>query len=276
MSEAQYIFKKYPKIYKKHNVRMSITQKIHGSNAQIIINNIGDDQNPIYDVKAGSRSRVLYLGDDNFGFARFVNDNKLELAMFFGEGIHYGEWAGKGINSSEGLDDKYFVSFEWYLFKDNVLPPSHVMKVPVLYDGNVDFNKINDCMDDLKTNGSKLVKGFMRPEGVVVDVGEQKLKYVFDNEETKWQKNKGINKGINKKEFVDYSHLCQLLRLEKLLSRDEKYIREYPRSLKDIVKDYVHDLIDEEQITGDSDKIKAIKKGASQQIFKFIKSVIEK
>jgi hypothetical protein len=118
--------------------------------------------------------------------------------------------------------------------------PKNVGTVPVLYSGKMDFNKIQESLDDLKTNGSKLVPGYMKPEGIVVSINKTLNKVVFDPEETKW--NRSENKVVKTKSGKDYSHLLQPVRLEKLLSREEKYTKEYPSSLKTIVDDYITDL----------------------------------
>ena len=72
-----------------------ITEKIDGSNAQIII-----EDGKI--VAVGSRKRWIAPGKstDNFGFAGWV-----ERLLGLGEGIHYGEWYGSGIQSGYGLVD---------------------------------------------------------------------------------------------------------------------------------------------------------------------------
>lgn len=264
-------FKKFDKILHVSKLYMSITQKIHGSNAQILIEKYnGDDQ--AYSIKAGCRTRWLTSEDDNFGFCKWVRENHKELVEKLGEGRHYGEWAGPGINSGEGLTEKNFIIFNWRRFDGKELP-KNVIRVPVLYVGKMSFDKINEVMADLKENGSRLVKGFMKPEGIVVEIDGQLYKNVFDLEEVKWQeKSKGI---YQKTELPDISHLLQPLRLEKLLSRDEKYIREYPESLSQICTDYVKDLEAENQFISDNpDSLKLEKKSLGREIFYFVKSFI--
>lgn len=262
------VFKKFPKITRFSTLYMSITQKIHGTNASIHIfkNEAGE-----LDLRCGSRTRWIFPGDDNYGFAGFVHAHKAEFIEKLGEGTHYGEYAGVGINSGEGLTEKTFVLFDAFRYGDD-LPPNTV-KVPVLYTGAFSIAKIDEVMADLKENGSRLVPGFMRPEGIVIQLGGVRYKKVFDAEETQWRKS-GKTKAP-KVPGVDYSYLCQPIRLEKLLSRDERYLREYPRTLPQIVKDYVADLVEENQIAGDADQIKAVKKGASKQIFAFVRHQIE-
>lgn len=276
-------FKPFPKIERFGNVKMQITQKIHGTNAQVYISEFtrhpgryeeGNSAEPEYQIRAGSRTRWIFPEDDNYGFAAWVEKNKAELIAKLGPGQHFGEWAGPGINSGEGLSKKTFVLFDYYRYDPENLPPDTTL-VPLLYEGAFKQETINAVLEELKTNGSKLVSGFMRPEGVVIQFGGKRYKRVFDAEETQWTKPAKSNKGLNKKEIADYTHLCQPIRLEKLLSRDERYIKEYPTSLGSIVKDYVQDLVDEQQIIGAEDQIKAIRKGCTGQIFKFIKEIVD-
>ena len=305
-------FKSFPDIKKLGNVIMSITQKIHGTNAHVMIykkreyletldhspdeteesefatkypgkslvwefskdfsNNV-ELYSEYLDLMTGSRTRWIAPGDDNYGFAAHVYANKQAFIDLLGEGRHDGEWAGLGINSGEGLKEKVFVLFDWYRYVDKPLPPNTVV-VPILYKGKVDFNQVQLAMDDLKTNGSKLCPGFMRPEGVVVQLQGQRYKVVFDEEEIAWTKPRdGGNAGLNSKpkEVFDASHLLQPIRLEKLLSRDERYLKDYPKSLPVIAKDYFA----EDQITGTDAEKRGIRKSAGGQVFKFLQEFIE-
>lgn len=279
-------FKAFPKIENIGKIgKMVITQKIHGTNAQIFIIEIASQEGfqpdgksyvdldgKTYLVLAGSRTRWIYPGDDNYGFAAFVEANKKTLIKTLGKGQHFGEWAGPGINSGEGLKEKTFVLFDhWKFPPERILPPQTVV-VPVLYEGKFDFEAINSAMEDLKTNGSKLQPGFMRPEGVVVSAFGQRFKKVFNAEETEWKKPSSVK--APKVEGPSVAHLLQPIRLEKLLSKDERYTREYPNSLPQICSDYIADLIEEGQITGNEDDIRAIRKALGSQLFKFVKAEV--
>lgn len=263
-------FKKFEEIKYLKKLEMSITQKLHGTNACIYI---FETENGNLDLVCGSRTRWIYPHSDNYGFASFVHENKQDFIDKLGPGRHYGEWVGPGINSGEGLKEKCFVLFNWRKWQGKSLPP-RTSVVPVLYHGHVSADAINEVMEDLKNNGSALSPGFMKPEGVVVSIGGKFYKKVFLPEETQWTKSAG-NKGKNSKKRVDFTYLCQPIRLEKLLSRDEAYVREYPESLPLIVKDYMADLVKEDQIPGTTDEIKAIRKAATSQIFRFIKTWID-
>jgi len=264
-------FKKFKKILLIGKLYMTITQKIHGSNAQI---HIYKDENNDLQILAGCRTRYIDPSDDNYGFARFVYANKDALISGLGEGRHYGEWAGPGINSGEGLSDKTLCLFDWRRWQDKELPAG-IRTVPLLYTGKISLDAINETMQMLKAQGSLLVPGYMKPEGIVIELDGQLYKNVFDEEEVKWkEKSKGI---YQKTELPDVSHLLQPKRLEKLLSRDEKYIREYPESLPRICTDYVKDLEAENQFISDNpDSLKLEKKSLGKEIFYFVKSFINK
>jgi hypothetical protein len=264
-------FKSFEKITKFSGIAMTITQKIHGSNAQIRIY----EADGVIKCQASSRTRDIFVGDDNFGFARYVKDNEAEIIEKLGLGTHFGEWAGPGINSGEGLKEKTFVIFNHRRFPpERPLPPQMVV-VPVIYHGPYDETHIKDVMNFLKTEGSVLSPGFMRPEGVVIEIGDKRYKKVFEAEETKWTEGSAGPKPPPI-EGYDASHLLQPIRLEKLLSKDEKYLREYPESLRVIVADYTQDLIDEGQIVGTELEIRSIKKAAGGQLFAFIRQSVDK
>lgn len=269
-------FESFEDIKKLGSAALFITQKIHGSNAQIYIYP-GEDGAQLI---CGSRSRWIAPGDDNYGFAEMVHANKQEFIEKLGYGRHFGEWAGPGINSGEGLKEKTFVLFDhWKYPPERALPP-HTMIVPVLYTGKFDLAKIDEVMADLKANGSKLVPGFMAPEGVVVRIKGERYKVVFQAEETAWKKpdaayqKEKIDK--NAEALTKYGHLLQPVRLEKLLSRDEKYLKGYPKTMGDIVKDYFADLIKENQVEGNEVEVNGIRKQLAGNIFKFVQEVVEK
>jgi len=281
-------FKSFPEIKKLSSVKFSITQKIHGSNAQIMIVPLDPEiaifrksnkdvgivelNGQYFDFRCGSRTRWIVPGDDNYGFAAFAYANKEAFVEKLGPGQHFGEWAGLGINSGEGLKEKFFILFDYWRYDPAILPPQTVL-VPVLYKGKFDLGQVKIAMDDLKTNGSKLALGFMHPEGVVVQIIGSRYKEVFTAEETQWTKSRGDK--APKEKGPDYSHLLQPIRLEKLLSKDERYVVEYPASLKQIAFDYFDDLVKEGQIVGTEQELMSIKRQSLSWIFSFIKSIFK-
>lgn len=152
-----------------------ITEKIDGTNAQIVV---GEDGS----VRAGSRNRWITPDDDNYGFARWVQENEEELRKL-GPGSHFGEWWGNGIQRRYGLDHKRFSLFNVSRWKCdgnesyscirtdrqyvcNEVRCCHV--VPVLYQGQFDMEQIALRLDSLKDTGSVAAKWFMKPEGIVI------------------------------------------------------------------------------------------------------------
>ena len=265
-------FKAFPKIERFDGFGMSITQKIHGTNAHILIKD-----GCILGV--GSRTRWLTVEDDNYRFCKYVTENAKELIAFLGDGHHFGEWAGTGINSGEGLEGNKFVLFDWKRHSKNLTKapmPDGVEIVPVLvYSARFSDDLIKKTMDELREGGSRLVDGFMRPEGIVINVNGVLYKKVFDKEDTKWDKPDKVKKSFTA--VVDVSNLLQPIRMEKVISRNESNITGFPKTLPIICKDYVQDLKDENAIiTSSEDEEKAIMKELGSHVFSLAKDVFVK
>lgn len=154
-------FKEFPKIFRLSR-EVIITEKIDGTNASIFISEDGQ-------FLVGSRTRWITPQDDNHGFARWAMENEQELRKL-GPGHHFGEWWGSGIQRGYGLlkGDKRFSLFNIHRWSDDAVRPSCCHVVPLLGRGIFHTNMIEDCLDDLRTLGSKASPGFMKPEGVVV------------------------------------------------------------------------------------------------------------
>lgn len=173
------LFEEFPKMARLSR-EMIITEKIDGTNAQILITESGD-------IHVGSRTRWLTTNMDNFGFANWVEAHKEEILQL-GPGRHYGEWWGNGIQRGYGLPrgEKRFSLFNvtrWALNgspknvisvnKDGVEKyqewlPSVCGLVPLLYRGPFDTFIIDDVINELASGGSKAAPGFGNPEGIVV------------------------------------------------------------------------------------------------------------
>jgi hypothetical protein len=121
----------------------------------------------------GSRKRYLTRKEDNFGFAKFVEENAEEL-MKLGPGRHYGEWWGQGIQRNYGRDHRVFSLFNVRRWHDYALPgeqgfaPVCCDIVPTLYRGPFDNSKVIEEINRLVRGGSEAAPGFMKPEGVIV------------------------------------------------------------------------------------------------------------
>ena len=137
-----------------------ITEKIDGTNAQVLITEDGD-------IFAGSRKRFITPQDDNFGFARWVEGNRDEL-LKLGPGRHFGEWWGSGIQRRYELDHKRWSLFNVRRWMDDEARPACCHVVPLLFQGVWDPDAIHWALEGLRTMGSRAAPGFMRPEGIVI------------------------------------------------------------------------------------------------------------
>ncbi len=169
-------FQKFPSIPRVYKLHMMVTEKIDGTNAQIFV---PDD--PAEPLLAGSRNRWLTPESDNFGFASWVRDNQ-EALRNLGPGRHFGEWFGLGIQRGYGLDHKRFALFNTR--QDLAGLPDNVCKVPLLYIGEFDLDYAKDCFTILLVNGSTLVPGYPKPEGIVVS-GDVRFKLTDNGDQHK-------------------------------------------------------------------------------------------
>jgi len=124
-------FQEFPKMARL-NRDVVITEKIDGTNAQILIVPVTAENNSAvanpgiclcgdFLIRAGSRNRWLASGkQDNAGFAAWVSENRNDLVKL-GPGRHFGEWWGRGIQRNYGLDHRRFSLFNvgrWYIDAD--------------------------------------------------------------------------------------------------------------------------------------------------------------
>jgi len=191
------VYQPYPKIPRLSR-EITVTEKIDGSCGQVFVWDMAHQpkdhkQNllppvgsppdgvpwlfvdgPIY-IAAGSKNRWVTIGEDNFGFAKWVVVNAPALAGP-GHGRHFGEWWGLGINRNYGLSERRFSLFNTDRWAE-ALSTEITMKefcpdcchvVPVLYRGKFSTASIEVELELLENQGSKAAPGFMQPEGVVV------------------------------------------------------------------------------------------------------------
>jgi hypothetical protein len=139
-----------------------VTEKIDGTNSRVVVKPDGT-------VLAGSKNRWIQPGKttDNHGFAGWVKEHEDELQAL-GEGQHFGEWWGQGIQHGYGLKEKVFSLFNTHLWGDSSVRPACCSVVPVLYSGAFDMGAIQAVLESLKVNGSVAAPGFMKPEGVII------------------------------------------------------------------------------------------------------------
>lgn len=142
--------KPYGKTERLTSFGITITEKLDGTNACIVIQN-----NKL--VGCQSRKNKITPEKDNMGFANWVYSNE-ELVTQLGDGYHYGECCGPGIQKNPmRLEEKQ-------LFLFNVMHPQTVIqKVPVLYTGEwLGLTHVNDILAELKDSRE------YDPEGVIV------------------------------------------------------------------------------------------------------------
>lgn len=151
-------FIEFPKIA-RYSREVILTEKIDGTNAQILVNDTGTD------LIAGSRSKWITPEDDNHGFAKWVQANKTEL-LRLGPGSHFGEWWGAGIQRRYGLKEKRFSLFNVSRWGETRPACCHV--VPVLWRGRFDGMDLDFELETLEKKGSVAAPGFMQPEGIVI------------------------------------------------------------------------------------------------------------
>jgi hypothetical protein len=171
-------FVPFPKI-PRMNRHILITEKIDGTNASVHVSEDGQ-------VWAASRNRWLEDGQDNYAWRAWVMQNKAEL-LKLGQGTHFGEWWGVGINRAYGKFDRSFHLFNalrWDSATPERTPPTCCSVVPVLYSGDMDHGAIRASIDSLRSGGSVVQPGFMRPEGVVVfhSASRQNYKILLEND----------------------------------------------------------------------------------------------
>ena len=159
MSELE--FETFPSI-KRLKRNCVITEKLDGTNAQIAFDKYGV-------ILCGSRKREITPSDDNYGFAKWAYDRQELLFEILGEGRHFGEWWGSGIQRRYGKKEKTFSLFNSGRWNSRDLDKVDQLDVvPVLYAGEFTTDKVNEVMDILKITGSVAAEGYMNPEGIII------------------------------------------------------------------------------------------------------------
>ena len=153
-----------------------ITEKIDGTNASITITEDGD-------IFPASRTRWLAIGDDNYGFAAWVEANRQDL-LLLGPGQHFGEWWGKGIQRGYNLAERRFSLFNTTRWAEETSRPTCCHVVPVLGEGLFNTMDVAHALHTLHMCGSIAAPGYMNPEGVVVfhTAGNKPFKVTLDND----------------------------------------------------------------------------------------------
>jgi hypothetical protein len=160
------------------NKEIVVTEKIDGTNAQIFI----DLASNVF--LTGSRNRWVTPDSDNHGFSNWAHEHKTEL-LTLGNGRHFGEWWGSGIQRGYATKDKHFslfnisryclstqepknLSCDPELIKLQTRLPACCGLVPVLWTGLMDQLDTKHILLKLHTTGSHAAPGYMEPEGIVI------------------------------------------------------------------------------------------------------------
>ncbi len=179
-----------------------ITEKIDGTNSSVFIGKLDPNESPqpecialketeegMLFMLAGKRTSWITPKQDNYGFAGWVQNNADDL-FNLGEGLHFGEWWGAGIQRRYGLKEKRFSLFNAIRWCEHDSVPSQVGEafdpvkkemvlkyqkkapkcchvVPVLNVGEFNTDDIKLTLENLKLFGSMAAPGFMDPEGIV-------------------------------------------------------------------------------------------------------------
>lgn len=174
-------FNEFPKMARLSR-EMIITEKIDGTNASIFIQQAVLEEEPDtnilaieevdgikYTIRAGSRNKWIVPGKttDNAGFATWVKANSKEL-VHLGEGLHFGEWWGSGIQRGYGLKEKRFSLFNVQRWEATDFTPKCCHIVPILYRGPFNTGVVDVILQKLKDTGSMASPMFMKPEGIIV------------------------------------------------------------------------------------------------------------
>jgi hypothetical protein len=201
-------FKPWPKIGRLNKAMMTITEKVDGTNAQINIH--PDYESGVHTIiRVGSRNRELgwikvnNLGEymdcrrdgDNFGFFAWCVEHCSEL-LKLGNGRHYGEWWGQGIQIGYGQEGRFFSLFNarrWTAAYEAMKAgyatdfPSCCSVVPILKVHAFDPKVIDDVLYSLRETGSIAAPGWMEPEGIIVEAFDSLFKLTYANKDGKWQ-----------------------------------------------------------------------------------------
>jgi hypothetical protein len=195
-------FYPWPKISRLKR-EIIITEKLDGTNAGVLISTEEKPHtyvetcpisgHPEYQevppgVYASSRKRWITPENDNYGFARWVEENKETLVRDLGPGMHFGEWWGAGIQRKYNVGRKVWSLFNTTLWYGKSFETPYLRVVPVLYNGDWftdvpglalpstirwSLSRGSIYAPDyhagmLKRDGSVASPGFMNPEGIVV------------------------------------------------------------------------------------------------------------
>lgn len=183
-------FESWGKTPRWANETMTITEKIDGTNACIVIlpfeQGYGENiergeailvRDPVRedDVVFATQSRKKFIWpgkqSDNAGFAAWAWENAVDIVGDLGYGKHYGEWWGRSIQRGYDQDTKRFSLFNPWRYSedgDRLFTVEGMGTVPILYSGAASEEAVTSSLFYLEMEGSVAAPGYMNPEGVIV------------------------------------------------------------------------------------------------------------
>lgn len=175
-------FAAWPKISRFSKEVMTVTEKIDGSNACVVM--FPDESSSYgFTYACQSRTRLITPEADNFGFAKWAYAHIDELWADLGPGRHFGEWWGSGIQRGYGLEkgQKNFSLFNAYRW-NKAFEDGHWFRtpqlgiVPLLYHGSANMAHAQAIADMLYGSGSRAAN-YANPEGVVIHLRDAGKSY---------------------------------------------------------------------------------------------------
>ena len=162
-------FEGFPKITRFFEQDVIVTEKIDGTNGiiKLYYDTVESEE---LQMAVGSRNRWITPEKDNYGFAKWCERNKEEL-LSLGEGTHYGEWWGNGIQRRYGMDKKVFSLFNTHRWSDELgARPECCDVVPVTYQGTLTPELLESLNGDLPHSiaAEKYGVKFNNPEGRMI------------------------------------------------------------------------------------------------------------
>lgn len=181
------MFEAWPKIPRHNGNTITISEKIDGTNAAILI-----EQGKM--VECQSRTRIIDRHNDNFGFANWAWDNQERIENLLGEGRHFGEWAGPGIQKNPlNLLEKTFFLFDTHRWHQKLnIHENHgnIKSVPELYVGEFSPGIITYVMHKLNLKTYCHQNKSMESEGIIIYYHSSRSyeKLTFKHVNGKWKK----------------------------------------------------------------------------------------
>jgi hypothetical protein len=176
-------FKAWPKTPRLKSP-VTISEKLHGSNGAVIAR-VGEVHSDFelageellsfdIDLFAQTRNRLVTVDDDQTGIAKWVQTNSATLmddlvygALYRGEMVKEGIFYHYGEFMKRGHKEPHFYLFNTRRWGAVEFKTPTLKVVPVLYEGEYYEGIVEECLNDLRENGSRVHPG-VPAEGVVV------------------------------------------------------------------------------------------------------------